>query len=367
MVAISRRQVAAWRVRRHGLDGRRSGDPVELAGRLCGLHAQVMSSAVLTCWARLEDFEPDAIDRALWQDRTLVKTWAMRGTLHLLPTHELATWLGQTGTYDHYRKPAWLRAFGSTEEQRDALIDAIDRALRDRVLTREELAEAVVAETGREDLRAFIRGSWGPFVKPPAFQGKLCFGPSRGRNVCFTHPETWVGVTPGDPGPAIAARYLAAYGPVSAVEYAKWWATTNPKARALFEQLDLVEVERDGEPAVCLREHAEELAAAEPAGTVNLLGAFDQYVVGALNHISLLLPDPGLRGAVSRQAGWISPTLLVDGLIAGVWRHERKGKRLDVVVEPFGRVSARVRKAAGEEAERLARFLGGSLSVRWET
>jgi hypothetical protein len=64
---------------------------------ICGLHAQVMSSAELTLWARVEDLEPGAVQEALWERRTLAKTWAMRGTLHLLPAEELPLWVGALG------------------------------------------------------------------------------------------------------------------------------------------------------------------------------------------------------------------------------------------------------------------------------
>jgi hypothetical protein len=52
---------------------------LEVAAAICGLHAQLMSSAELTLWARVAGLEPDAVQRALWNDRSLVKTWAMRG------------------------------------------------------------------------------------------------------------------------------------------------------------------------------------------------------------------------------------------------------------------------------------------------
>ena len=57
-----------------------------------------MSCAELTLWTRVEGIERDAVSRALWEERTLVKTWAMRGTLHLLPASELSLWISALGT-----------------------------------------------------------------------------------------------------------------------------------------------------------------------------------------------------------------------------------------------------------------------------
>ena len=93
MLKLTWPRVAAWHVRRHHLDQRAAaGSMLTVASRLCGLHAQVMSSAELTVWARVENLDRRAVQRALWDDRTLVKTWAMRGTLHLLPADELPLW-----------------------------------------------------------------------------------------------------------------------------------------------------------------------------------------------------------------------------------------------------------------------------------
>jgi hypothetical protein len=68
---------------------------------------------------------------------------------------------------------------------------------------------------------------------------------------------------------------------------------------------------------------------------------------------------------VYRPQGWLSPVLLVDGRVAGTWRHERRGDRLAVAVEPFAALPARTKKAVAGEAERLAAFTGGTLELTW--
>ena len=90
---------------------------------------------------------------------------------------------------------------------------------------------------------------------------------------------------------------------------------------------------------------------------------FDQYVVGATLHAGALLPAPELRQRVYRRQGWLTPVVLVDGRMDGVWRWERKGRALSVAVEPFVKLGADVRAAVEAEAERLAGFLGGALRL----
>ena len=89
-----------------------------------------------------------------------MKTWAMRGTLHLLPTDELGLWLAGLGTYDHYLKPGWFRGFGITAEQLEQVIDAVSAALDGAQLTREELA-AAIADRWLAELAQRVGESWG--------------------------------------------------------------------------------------------------------------------------------------------------------------------------------------------------------------
>jgi Winged helix DNA-binding domain len=112
-----------------------------------------MSSAELSLWARIDGLERDAVHETLWKRRALVKLWAMRGTLHLLPSAELGVWLSALGTYTNR---------GNTgHAATDVLAEAVGRALESRFLTRQELALAVEQITGAQSLRCVWRGLGG--------------------------------------------------------------------------------------------------------------------------------------------------------------------------------------------------------------
>src|SRR5215468_3778271 len=351
MLKLTWPQVAAWRVRRHYLDQRLpAGNMLAVASRLCGLHAQVLSSAVLTLWARVEELDRYAVQRALWQDRTLVKTWAMRGTLHLVPSDDLPLWHAALTTSRRYRKPGLWRRFGLTLEELDRL-------------------------TGSRKLAAKVGyGSWGTILKPAAMTGRLCFGPSVGQRVRFTRPSSWVAsLAPSMDSEAATAivtrRFLSAYGPATYHDLARWWggggvSTARQWITALGEEVRSVDLA--GEQAWMLAVDAQEARDLPSIRSVRLIPAFDQYVIGASRHAEHLLPGD-LRSRVYRRQGWISPVLLVNGFIHGVWHQEKiKGSRVDVVIEPFLKVPAWTRNGAEEEAERLAAFLGGTLRVVWK-
>src|SRR5262249_3997843 len=159
-----------------------------------------------------------------------------------------------------------------------------------RVMTREDLADEVGRITGSAKFRTKLaQGSWGTILKPAAFNGHLCFGPSIGQRVQFTRPSSWLSTQPSplDPQTAIAAithRYLAAYGPATHHELARWWggcsvATARQWIASLGE--DVSQVELDGTPAWMLSADAREADQLPPTRSVRLLPAFDHYIVAA--------------------------------------------------------------------------------------
>jgi Winged helix DNA-binding domain len=367
------RQALAWRMGRHHLVERAPArEMVEVTGRICGLHAQVMSSAELTLWARVDGLDRDAMQKALWEERSLVKLWAMRGTLHLLPAAEIGMWLAALGTYQHYKKAAWLRGFGITEKELERLIGTVEKALDGEPLTRDELGAKVAKLTRSKAMGERIGGSWGAYLKPASFQGRLCFGPSEGQRVRFTTPASWVpgGVPEVDPDDAlreITRRYLAAYAPATREDLRRWWGVRPVQAGRMLTALgdEAVEVDVDGESCWMLAEHAAEAAALrKPRNVARLLPGFDQWAVGASRSAPAQL-NPEHKARVHRPQGWISPVLLVNGRIDGVWKYELRGGRLLIEIEPFGKLPVWARKQATAEAGRLAEYLGGDLELSW--
>jgi Winged helix DNA-binding domain len=159
----------------------------------------------------------------------------------------------------------------------------------------------------------------------------------------------------------ITRRYLARYGPADREMLARWFGMPSPAAAGRWlKRLGDEAVEVDG--SYVLAADAEALRSAEPAGAVRLLPAFDPYVVAAPRGDDDVV-DPADRERVYRPQARLSPVLLVDGRMAGVWSHDRTGARLIVEVEPFGRVTRAERAGLETEAEALARFLGGELEL----
>src|SRR5262249_20395739 len=143
---------------------------------------------------------------------------------------ELPLWHAALSQNPRYLRPvAWKKNFGITLDELDRLSEAVGEALADRVLTREELALEVGKRSGSAAFAAKLAlSSWGTVLKPAVCTGRLCFGPSLGRRVRFTHPASWVDSARHSHDPVAAMkevtrRFLSAYGPATDHDLARWW------------------------------------------------------------------------------------------------------------------------------------------------
>ncbi|KAB2380987.1 winged helix DNA-binding domain-containing protein [Actinomadura montaniterrae] len=329
MTSVTWAQVLAWRMRRQFIEPPGGASAVEIARRLAGVQAQVASAAELAVAVRQAKPRPGEVASAVLGERTLVKTWAMRGTLHLLPADEAAAYLVLCAAIRNWEKATWQRTFGATPADLEAIAGAAAEALAGGdALTREELTTAVVEETGSRHLAEVLGSGWGVLLKPLAWWGVLCYGPPQGTRVTFTSPEHWLPAWKGLPPVDEAARtvvhaYLGAHGPATPEMFDNWLMRKGNRKRdvkgwfaAAADGLSTVDVE--GVPMYVQEQHVEELQATAPATSVRLLGAFDQYVLGAGTGAPYLIPAER-RAEVSRTGGWISPVVLHEGRVAGVW------------------------------------------------
>jgi hypothetical protein len=363
-VRVSWDQALAWRLRRQFVDPQAGGSVAEVVSRLCGVQAQVASAAETAIRLRQAAPETGEVARAL-TDGTVIKTWAMRGTLHLLQSAEAPALLSLMARARPWARPAWQKAFGLTVADVDALTVAVAELLDGQVLSRDELVTAIVAEPRFSGLEQPLRSGWGTVLKPLAWQGVLCYGPSRGSRVTFTAPASVVrgwparpGPDPGQAGPAVVAAYLGAYGPATPAGFSAWMSRGSLRkadVRSWFAALGsrVTEIDVDGDAAWLLTEHLDELAACPPARGVRLLGGFDQWVLGPGTDAAHIL-DAEHRTKVSKTSGWIAPLVLTGGRVTGTW--ELAGADLVVTMFPGARPPAA--RALASEAAKVAQATG---------
>jgi hypothetical protein len=330
------------RMRAQRLTGRRPREVAELVRAVGGLQAQDTKASRLAVRARSGGLDQEAVRRAANQDRSVVRTWVMRGTLHMVAAEDagwLVSLLGPGFAAGNRRRRLQL---GLDDRLCERAMEVLPTVLADGPLSRGELVRALAAKGVRVD-----PGGQAPahLVGYAAMRGLICRGPDLdGDEASYVLLEQWAGpgraLGPDEALAELARRYLGGHGPAAPEDLAAG---------------DLREVELGGRR---LWAPAGAAAARSPAGpVVRLLGRFDDYLLGWRDRDLIL--DPAFARRIQAGGGWIHPAVVVDGRVAGTWRSRRTGDRLEVTVEPFaGRLPRGTRPALEAEAADLGRFLG---------
>src|SRR5579871_3511290 len=268
--------------RHHLTAGRRVG-PVTVASDVCGVQAQLMSSAHLALRARIPGITRDQIRAAVLEERTLVRTLCMRRTLHLLPAQEFSTYIAAVRTS---RMAALCRVaarLGVTTKDFDDLNQRLANELRGGPLARGELRERLKPQVNRPLQKWMAAVS--SFASPALTEGLVCYGPERGQEVTFVCVQEWLPkqnkISEAAAQRRLLRRYLRAYGPASARDFAFWSGIPMKEARPLWSaaQDDMAEVATDDGPLWILREDLSDLKNSAFEGEiVRLLPGFDPYL-----------------------------------------------------------------------------------------
>jgi hypothetical protein len=263
----------------------------------------------------------------------------------LHPADELPLWLAAKRAVE----PPWYEQYGLDAAGGAAVMGAIAEALDGRSLLRSELADEVAKRAG-EWTREKIASGWAFIIGAAALEGKLCHGPPQGTKVTFVRTDQWVGWHEVDAEDALAEaarRFLGTYGPAGHRQFAEWLGMKSAAARELFGSLGDLEVP---------------LQPTETPGPPRLLPEYDCYVMGFREREHLVPEEVRTRLKVHPRGRFEGiagvPTLLIDGVVAGLWRRAKRGKKVEIAVEPIRRLSAKERSALSDEAERIGAFLG---------
>jgi uncharacterized protein YcaQ len=360
LIKLSEVQLRWFRLRRSGLV-EPFGSPEAAASALVGVQAQILPAAGVALWHRTPGLTYLAVDELLHHQRTLVKLWGQRGTLHLYPSQE---WPLLHSALTR-RLSWWARQFeqnGGDLAAYHALVNQVAELLRQR------------GTLGRSDLRAAGLAldedhfsSWGGIFYDLVRHGHACHAGQVGNEGRFAAREFWLPQVPWAPPPTAAAtaevtrRFFHTYGPASLADLTFWSGLRAPEARGWLASLgaEVAEVEVEGQSRLALRADLAALNEPPPerAGwPVRLLYRFDPLLLAHKDKTWLI--DAAYYKQVWRPAGHIEGTVLEYGRVAGTWRYDRKGSGLVVSVFPFGNLPAHVWAAVEAQAAGIAQFFG---------
>ncbi|HEU0002475.1 MAG TPA: winged helix DNA-binding domain-containing protein [Ktedonobacteraceae bacterium] len=362
-LALSNDQVRFLRLHAQRLVAPSVDNVAHIVKELCGIQAQDANAAALAVRARSAGLVAADVEQARVQERSTIRTWGQRGTLHLLATEDLGwllSLLGPVFVAGDLRRRAEL---GLDEDICIRGIAALRAILADQgPLTRADLIEQLAARTGIR-----LEGQAAPHLLfRAALEGMICLGPDRGTKPTYVLIDDWIengartlAFSRDQACAELAQRYLAAYGPAEPDDLAAWSGLPVSEVRAAWKSIadDLTEVEVAGRPAWMLKTHLawlDEFPAQAPI--VRLLPAFDTYLLGYRSRGLVVSPQYAKR--INAGGGMVSPTLIVDGRALGTWKLMRQKSRLDVVLEPFEELAAEIQSGLEAEVQDIARFLG---------
>ena len=345
----------------------------------------------IAAFQRVEGIKRTQLQQALIEERSLLQAWSIRGVPLVFPSEDVAVFL--TSLIPQADEKPWIYTDGlraaltqldlSFEELLSwlsACISMLDTA----VIVRKEALDQRLASLMEPLLPPSRRALWrspSPYdpkgkqllgeavvsflLRPCAHMGKVVFGARQEEGVSFLSLRAWLPaldpLPPCDPS-RLVRRFLHAYGPSDRHCFQKWLGGSTRQARRLWTGVEasLVEVEVMGKKRYLLREDLEEWKQAAPlTGKLQLLAAHDPYL--ELRDREVLLASSSLQKQVWRIQG--NPgALLRDGAVIGSWRMRTQAERIQMTLTLFEAISAKECQRLCEEAEKLAAFLGRSLT-----
>jgi hypothetical protein len=320
-----------------------AANATEAAAAVCGVQAQDPRAAGLALRSRVPGLERADVD-----DADLVRTWTVRGTVHLVPTADRAWLHALCGARFRRQFEASISRRASLADANALLPDALDVLANGPVDRAALLRELAVR--GSPDLGV----AFNVLIPWIATQG-LVLGTPDGRYRAAAPPPP---VDEDEALATMAGRYLAGYGPASATDLAAWSGLPLGAARSGLAAIG--PLERAGD-LLALPGALD--APPPPAPPPRLLAAFDTTMLGWRRRTPLVPAAHDRR--VNAGAGMVRATVLVRGAVAGTWRLGGSGRRRAIEVDWFGRPAAA--QALDAEARDVGRFLdvgvGGVLAT----
>ncbi len=297
-----------------------AGGVADAVRRVVALQAQDPRANRLAVRVRTAGLVADDVDAACAR-REVVRTWAMRGTLHMLAADDFHWVIGLLGPYFAARQAPRRRQLGLDDATCDRACGQLETVLADGALTRTEIVE-------RMDLP--LPGQAAPYLLGyAALTGLVCRGADRGDEPTYVLVRDWLGES-NDTGDEarLAERYLAGHGPATAEDLAAWSGLPLGRARkgfdAVAERFDAVEAA--GVPS--------RWTPVDATPSTRLLGHFDAYLLGYRGR-ELAVPAE-LASEIQSGGGFVMPAIAVDGRVVGTWRQRSTKDKIHIELTHSG-------------------------------
>ncbi len=368
------RRLAAMRLAAQGITGPERATPGEVVRSMLAMQGQDLPGVRWSIGLRGGGIT-DAAVRAAFDSGDIVRSWPMRGTLHVTAAEDLPWMLDLMGHRAIGSRASRRADLGITgpdlERARDAAVAALGGG---RALDRQALLSAIAGAGVVVDAQRSYH-----ILGQLALSGTIVFGPTAGNGQAFVLLADWV------PSPRrlgveealgeVAARYYQSHGPATEQDLARWSGLPLGDARRGVAVCGdrLARIEIGGTRYLVAPAAAEAVwadaagqAASEPAASVvpdvRLLPGFDEYLLGYQDRSAVLAPEHA-QAIVPGSNGMFLSTVVVDGEVVGTWKRTARAKDVRIEVSPFRRLAPGVRDALPAAASAYGAFLGKPVHI----
>ena len=350
--------IARLRFRNQGLGPGQFDDPPSVAAYMGALQAQDRPSMLWALGIRCAKAGVGQVEQAFHEKR-LVRTWLLRGTLHVAAAEDVRWMLALLSPRLKRRSTRRWRELALDAETLARGQDILVHALRDgQSLTRAQLFAALeaggVSPAGQRGYH---------ILRAAALDQLICFGPRRGNEPAFVLIDNWATQAKRlDKESALAElarRYFRSHGPATLADFVWWSGLTTGLAREglAAARPDFEEITIGGEtywmPPIT--------QPSQSATTAALLPAYDEYYLGYKNREAMLNPHFD-KNAVS-SGGVFRPTIVIDGQIVGVWQMARTKGGIPLEPKLFRSLTAEEERRLARAARRYGAFLGRDIEI----
>ena len=377
ILEIPLRKAALFTLSRQHLLERAPRDlALDVVDEILGLNAQGATNVQLSLWNRVADLETGFIPRALHVDRSLVKTWLMRNTVHVIPSKQLPIYHKALGRSLIREWNRWTTKTGSKESATswEPLYSQVLKALEGGPLTIRQLHDVLKWKDGESRITV------SRLVREMSLRGLLCHSESSGpwhhtTQYSFARVDKWLlGINQESQSEdealtSLVRGYLRAYGPASISDFAYWAGMKVSEAKPAFDGLSdsLVEVvvpEQRGKLLILNEDVPTLLEVEERPSVVRLLPCFDALIMGHKDKTRFI--DPRVLNRILLPLGDIAATIMADDRVQGVWTLRKMKKTWRIELSPFNTLSRDEVDAVKAEVDQLQSFTGFEIELVWK-
>ncbi len=323
----------------------------KVANWMGAIQAQDYGQAKYAIGCRTSNLRNADIEKAII-DKKIVRTWALRGTLHILAAADVYWILSAVTPVLLSRYQPQFKRLGLVDEDFTGILKCIVQLLQGgKQLTRKELFAGLeqnnISTAGLRGALMLYKAGW---------LGMICLGPQRGKQDTYTLLEEWLPkpppITRDEALIKLIQVYLQSHGPATLQDFIAWSGLSITESRAGFEQIreTFTKIELNGQPYWMTSNCP---ANDKSSSGIHLLAGFDEYLLGYKDRTLIL--DAVNAGKVILQNGIFKPTIIKNGKVIGTWNRVINKNKLNITTELFDKTDQQTDLSA--EIERYTSFM----------